>query len=29
MTWIQTISAEEDERVGQAVAAQRELYSGE
>jgi hypothetical protein len=29
MTWIKTISAEEDERVRHAVEAQRELYPGE
>ena len=29
MTWIKTISLEEDENVRQAVEAQRELYPGE
>ena len=29
MTWIKTISADEDERVRHAVAAQRELYPAE
>lgn len=29
MTWIKTISAEEDERIRHAVEAQRELYPGE
>jgi hypothetical protein len=29
MTWIKTISVEEDERVRHTVEAQRELYPGE